>query len=305
MIANECFQENHLTKECPFVFDQILRRIMIDKDFSAISKDYYDSKEADEFHHHIFGGENNHIGMYDEKHTNVKDASRNIILAMTKKLPRIKKSSKMLDLGSGYGGAARVIAEEFGCKIECLNISETENKRNLAKTKKAGFDNLINITEGNFESIFFDHESFDLIWSQDALQHSNKKDKVFSELTWVLKPGGRFIFTDLLEGVDCPEGGLDELYDHFPAMSLGSVKSYKRLSLGGDLQNVYSKELPEQMINHCTKVLEIVKSQYKQVVKKSNEAFVKKTVKGIELMKEAGEKGHLSWGVMLFQKRNK
>jgi len=278
--------------------------MMTKKDLSKQSKTFYDSKEADELYHYLLGGNDNHVGLYDEDNASIEAASKNIVLAMAKKIPRIKKSSRMLDLGSGYGGAVRVIAEEFGCKIDCLNISEIQNKRNEAKTKKAGLDNLINITTGNFESIFFDHETFDLIWSQDALQHSDKKEKVFSELSWVLKPGGRFIFTDLLEAKDCPEGGLDELYAHFPSLSLGSTKSYKRLVLGNDLQNVYAKELPEQLLNHSKKVIKKINDNRKTVDKKSNKAFVEKTLKGLDIIVNLVEKGHLSWGIMLFQKRN-
>lgn len=277
---------------------------MTKRDLSEISKAYYDSKEADQLHHQILGGNDNHVGLYDEDNSTIVDASKNIVLAMAKKIPRIKKSSKMLDLGSGYGGSVRIIAEEFGCKIECLNISEIENKHNEVKTKKAGLDNLINITTGNFESILFDHETFDLIWSQDALQHSNNKEKVFSELSWVLKPGGRFIFTDLLQTNDCPAGGLDELYEHFPNVDLGSIKTYKRITLGSDLQNVYAKELPEQLLNHNKKVIEKIKKERTALSKKSNKAFVDKTLKGLDIIVDLAEKGHLSWGIMMFQKRN-
>ena len=61
----------------------------------------------------------------------------------------------MLDLGSGYGGAARYLAKNHGCKVTCLNLSETQNERNIYNNKNYGLNHLINVTKGNFEDIPF------------------------------------------------------------------------------------------------------------------------------------------------------
>ena len=124
-----------------------------EKDLIQITKEYYDSKEADEFYYNVWGGEDIHIGIYDEPTQDIKSASQQTVWKMAKFLPAIKRSSKILDLGSGYGGAARLLAKKYECKIDCLNLSETENERNRTKNKNTGLEDFITVTTGNFEKV--------------------------------------------------------------------------------------------------------------------------------------------------------
>lgn len=278
---------------------------MTEEDVLKKIANYYNSKEASAYQQLILGGDSSHIGMYDNDKQSIAEACHNTTVTMIQKLPKFKKSSIVLEIGSGYGTVTRYVAEEFGCKkMTCLNISEQENKVNESKNKKAKLDDLITVTAGNYESILADFESFDVILSQDALTYSKDKDKVFSEVSWVLKPGGRFLFTDLLESVDCPDGALDAIYDHFPNIEFCSVKSYKRLTLRRELENVYAREFPEDLVMHYKKIKEALKVQSAKLAKKTSASFVKEKQKGIQLLLDAAEKGHLSWGILQFQKRN-
>ncbi len=277
---------------------------MSKKDLVDITKNYYDSKDADEFYFHVWGGEDIHIGIYEDPEDTIKEASRKTVQAMLAVGPKISKKFKILDIGSGYGGAARYLASEFGCSVDCLNLSETENKRNIELTKAAGLEDLITVTTGNFEQIPFDRESFDLVWSQDALLHSNKKEKVFWEVARVLNRGGRFLFTDPMQNDDCPEGVLKNVLARIHLEEMGSVKTYRRLARSADLERVFIKEMPEQLVNHYTKVLSVVKDKYDDLITKSSKAYIDNMMKGLQHWINAGEKGYLNWGILQFQKRN-
>jgi len=268
-----------------------------------ITKAYYDSKEVDEFYHKIWGGEDIHIGTYISGDESIEEASRQTILKMLKQLPTIKKGHRILDLGAGYGGAARFLAQEYNCRVDCLNLSEIQNKRNIEKTKAAELEKYISITAGNFEQIPFDRETYDIVWSQDALLHSNDKVKIFREVARVLKPEGRFIFTDPMQSKDCPADVLKEALERLHLEDLGSVNEYKSLANRADLEQVLIKRMPEQLTKHYAMVLKKLK-QYEKTAKKSNRAFLKKTMTGIEKSIEMGEKGYLTWGILQFQKRN-
>ena len=45
---------------------------------------------------------------------------------------------------------------------------------------------------------------FDLVWSQDALCHAADRAAVFAEARRVLRPGGAFVFSDILLAEDAP-----------------------------------------------------------------------------------------------------
>jgi len=273
------------------------------KDLVQITKDYYNSEEADEFYYRIWGGEDIHIGIYQEPGQPIKAASRNTVREMANSLPALDGNTEVLDIGAGYGGSARLLAREYGCRVHCLNLSEKENERNEQKTSAAGLEHLVSVTTGNFEQIPFDDNAFDLVWSQDALLHSNKKELVFREVVRVLKPGGRFIFTDPMQSDDCPARVLQPVLDRIHLEEMGSVRRYRELAGELGLEEVMVREIPEQLEKHYSRVLTTLKEQYEVLVKKLNAAYLERMMTGLKHWVEAGEKGYLNWGIMQFQNR--
>ena len=82
--------------------------------YSAVVKtaqDYYDSDDADNFYYHVWGGEDIHIGMYESLEDDIADASERTVDAMASQcLTKPSSQTKVLDVGAGYGGAARWLA---------------------------------------------------------------------------------------------------------------------------------------------------------------------------------------------------
>ncbi len=107
------------------------------------AKKYYNSREADEFYHAIWGGEDIHVGIYETEHEAIATASRRTVETMLARIPVPHAEHHVLDIGSGYGGAARQIASVSDCKITCLNLSEVQNARNIEKNRAAPSQKLI------------------------------------------------------------------------------------------------------------------------------------------------------------------
>ncbi len=87
---------------------------------------YYDSSEADAFYQTIWGGQDIHIGLYVDDVEPIAGASRRTVDSMATRLVDVNETTHVLDLGAGYGGSARHLAERFGCKVTCLNLSDAE-----------------------------------------------------------------------------------------------------------------------------------------------------------------------------------
>ena len=81
---------------------------------------------------------------------------------------------RVLDLGSGKGGAARWLAKTYGCHVTCFNLGQKQNEFNKAKAVSDGIGALIDTHLGSFnEPLPLDWtDSFDLVWSQEAFCHS-------------------------------------------------------------------------------------------------------------------------------------
>jgi len=264
---------------------------MVEKDLVQITQEYYDSEEADNFYYHIWGGEDIHVGIYPEPETTVKEASQRTVATMITMLPPLDANTTILDIGSGYGGAARYIAKQFGCKVDCLNLSETENKRNRERTKEAGLEDLVSVTK-----------KYDIVWSQDAILHSDRKRKVFAEAYRVLKPGGIFILTDPMQSDDCPEGVLDSILERIHLKEMGSVRRYRTFARELEMREIDVKEMPKQLVNHYSHVLQAVQENYDEITEKSGKAYIEKMTKGLQHWIDGGKQSYLNWGILVFKK---
>ena len=116
----------------------------------STARDYYNSSDADTFYHSIWGGEDIHVGLYGGPDDTIAAASQRTVEAMADRV-QITSETRVLDLGAGYGGAARWLARKYGCKVTCLNLAEIENERNRNKTREQRLTHLVSVLDGNFE----------------------------------------------------------------------------------------------------------------------------------------------------------
>ncbi|MEJ2061477.1 MAG: class I SAM-dependent methyltransferase, partial [Gammaproteobacteria bacterium] len=172
------------------------------------ARSYYNSDDADNFYFHVWGGEDIHIGIYESPADPIAMASRRTVERMAAQVNGLGPDSRVLDVGAGYGGAARYLAKTYGCRVTALNLSEKENTRDREMNHDQGLDHLIDVVDGSFEAIPADDNTFDVVWSQDAILHSGHRDRVVGEIARVLRPGGDLVFTDPMQADDCPAGVL-------------------------------------------------------------------------------------------------
>jgi len=271
---------------------------------SDIAEKYYDSKNADEFYHTVWGGEDIHIGLYERSEMPISEASQRTVAKMASVLGEVKPQDMILDIGAGYGGAARYLARLHQCKVYCLNISEVENRRNKIKNLEQEFDHLVTVLKGDFEDLPFKEGLFDMVWSQDAILHSGNKSKVFEEVSRVLKKGGKFVFTDPMQSDDCPEGVLQPILERIHLKQMGSVKLYRELGERFGLSLVEAIEMPEQLVNHYSSVLSNLIDKESVLLSKGCEPeYINKMKAGLEHWVNGGKNGYLNWGILKFEKQ--
>lgn len=277
---------------------------MKNNDLLRTTKAYYDSRDADHFYHQVWGSEDIHIGIYESTDEDIFTASQRTVQRMASMLNPIDEDTRILDLGAGYGGAARFLAFHFNCHVTCLNLSERENARNVEKNEMLGLSGQIDVLQGNFEEIPFDDDYLDIVWSEEALLHSDDKPQVFKEVARVLKSGGYFIFSDAIQTDDCPSDKLQPILDRIHLKELGSVNRYRKIASENGLQEIAVVEMPEQLRLHYSKVQKELNTQYNDLLKVCSEEYLNRMNKGLSHWIRGGEKGYLNWGILLFKKSN-
>ncbi len=274
-------------------------------DYSEVvqtARDYYNSEDADNFYALVWGGEDIHIGLYADEKEAIPTASQRTVEQMASKLKDLGKNSKVLDIGAGYGGAARYLAKNYGCSVIALNLSEKENQRDRELNQAQGLDDLIEVLDGSFEAIALPDNSVDVVWSQDAILHSGQREKVLQEVARVLKSGGQFIFTDPMQADDCPSGVLQPILDRIHLDSLGTPQFYRQTAQSLGLREISFDLLTAQLVNHYSRVLQETQNRAEELKQRINPDYLARMQTGLGHWIEGGEKNWLAWGIFVFKK---
>lgn len=267
-----------------------------------IARDYYNSDDADNFYATIWGGEDIHIGLYETEDEPIVAASQRTVSHMADHLGQLGRGSSVLDLGAGYGGAARYLASTFGCTVTALNLSEKENQRNRELNTLRNLSDMIHVIDGSFENIPLDDQTVDVVWSQDAILHSGHREKVLREAVRVLKPGGRFIFTDPMQSDDCPAGVLQPILDRIHLSTLASPKFYRDVLSSLGMAEVQFEEHTPQLVNHYSRVLRETQNRQRELEKIVSKEYIERMKRGLQHWIDGGKKGYLCWGIFAFRK---
>jgi len=262
---------------------------------------YYDSAEADAFYQNIWGGEDLHLGIYKTPNEDIGEASRRTVTTMAAQLAGLGPNSSVIDLGAGYGGSARGLASTYGCRVTCLNLSETQNDLNRGRNAEAGLSDRISVTHGSFEDIPEPDSTFDVVWSQDAILHSGDRPKVLDEIARVLKPDGRLIFTDPMQSDDCPSGVLQPILDRIHLETLGSFAFYREELGKRGFTEVSVTPLTNHLRTHYARVGEELRHHYDEIVALSGRDYVENMLRGLRHWIDGADRGYLAWGIMHFR----
>ena len=122
----------------------------------------------------------------------------------------LREGEVMVDLGSGGGIDCFIAARHVGKAGRVYGIDMTEEMLGVARknaalvAKNLGYNN-IEFRQGYLESIPIDNSSVDLVTSNCVINLSTDKDEVFGEIHRILKPGGRFMISDIISDKEAPE----------------------------------------------------------------------------------------------------
>ncbi|MGH3973114.1 MAG: methyltransferase domain-containing protein [Pseudonocardiaceae bacterium] len=265
------------------------------------ARDYYNSKDADTFYAIIWGGEDIHIGMYADESEEIGTASRRTVETMAG-LGDLTQGRAVLDLGAGYGGAARCLARTYGCRVTCLNLSEVENERNRRMNAEQGLEELIKVVDGSFEDLPFQDNAFDVIWSQDSLLHSGDRARVLEEAVRVLRSAGQMIFTDPMATESASKKDLKPILRRIQLDTLATPAFYQRELLRLGLPSVKFYDHSEQLPRHYQRVYDELVRRAAELAGQVSDEYRTRMQAGLQHWIQGGNAGYLTWGI--FHARN-
>lgn len=131
----------------------------------------------------------------DHFHTGGYKASQEMLEAA-----QINAEDRVLDIGAGLAGAARMLAAEVGCHVSCIELSPGYCEGARLLNQITGLDEQIVVREGSALDLPFPDDSFDVAWMQNVGMNIADKRRLYEETARVLRPGGTFAFQEMAAG---------------------------------------------------------------------------------------------------------
>ncbi len=135
-------------------------------------------------------------------------------------LANIEQGQTVVDLGSGAGFDAFIIAPIVSESGKVIGIDLSEDMLDLAKRNASkGNYSHVEFIKGDIEDIPLPNAIADHVISNCVINLSLNKDKVYQEAFRVLKPGGRISISDIVLEKDLPDFIKNSLTGHIACVS--------------------------------------------------------------------------------------
>jgi ubiquinone/menaquinone biosynthesis C-methylase UbiE len=131
----------------------------------------------------------------DQFHTRGLAATRELI-----SFAGVKLGWRVLDVGSGLGGPARVLASEKNCRVTGVDITKEFCEVATLLSKLTALEHDTEFRHGDATALPLEDGQFDLVLTMQIQMSIEDKRRFYGEIFRVLKPGGRFVFQDIMSG---------------------------------------------------------------------------------------------------------
>jgi ubiquinone/menaquinone biosynthesis C-methylase UbiE len=114
------------------------------------------------------------------------------------KLAGIAADTSVLDIGSGIGGPARILAATYGCRVTGVDLSESFVDAACYLAERTGQSGQVSFETASALELPFGDSRFDVALLQHVAMNISDRSRLYREIRRVLKSGGRFATFDVV-----------------------------------------------------------------------------------------------------------
>ena len=135
------------------------------------------------------------LAQLDQFHAGGAQATRALI-----RRAGIEPGMRVLDVGGGLGGPARLLAYDAACTVTVLDLSKESCHVGEMLTARVGLADRVTFRHGSALAMPFPDDAFDRVWMQHATMNIAEKERLYRESYRVLRPGGRLAMQEIMAG---------------------------------------------------------------------------------------------------------
>jgi SAM-dependent methyltransferase len=113
-------------------------------------------------------------------------------------LAGITADTSVLDVGSGVGGPARILAATYGCEVTGVDLSEPFVDAARYLTERTGQSGQVSFETASALELPFDAGRFEVVLLLHVAMNISDRERLYREIRRVLVTGGRFATFDVV-----------------------------------------------------------------------------------------------------------
>lgn len=141
------------------------------------------------------------------------------------KMVQAAKPATILDIATGTGDLAIMMAKNTNAQITGLDLSAGMLEVGRKKVEAEGLNNRVTMIQGDSENLPFEDNSFDCITVSFGVRNFENLEKGLSEIRRILKPGGTFIILEFSYPTSFPMKQLYTFYSKNILPAIGKLIS--------------------------------------------------------------------------------
>jgi SAM-dependent methyltransferase len=185
----------------------------------------------------------------------------------------ISSSSRVVDLGCGPCGPLTFILKTVGCRGTGIELSPSALRAGEARARSLGVEALLSVQEGDLnEPLPYPVRSFDAAIAIDVVLHLRDRSKFFGDVANILRPGGKFVFTDA--GIVTGAVSNEDVRDRSPRgfTQFAPPGWNERLLKSAGLRLLETEDRTQSVFEYATRRLAAIQ-RYRAELERVSEAF--------------------------------
>ncbi|WP_437973702.1 methyltransferase domain-containing protein [Sorangium sp. So ce295] len=199
----------------------------------------------------------------------------------------VRPSDHVLDLGSGIGGPARLLASRYGCRVHGVDLNPQRHSDAMELTRLTGLETTVTFTCADIMALT-PEPAYSVVWGQNSWIHTADPVRLLELASGWLIAGGRVAFEDTCLGRDPgslqEENWLDTLSDVWRS-SFVSAEKWRDAFVSAGLRVVVEVDVTTPFIEHYQK--------FTQLASESPDSYPAHEVVGWRCARHLGEAGAL------------